>query len=118
MIWFFFIDDYAIEYLEPEYLKTFVDCLKQTEENQQADESISDNPDDEQDDEQDESQNDISNETEDMADSIDDKDEQSGSANKQKRKYPYKCKKCSKRFVYKEVYEAHMRMHKGLPGFE
>lgn len=34
-----------------------------------------------------------------------------------KRTYPYKCSKCNKRFVYKEVYEAHIRMHKGLPGF-
>lgn len=34
-----------------------------------------------------------------------------------KRSYPYRCKKCSKRFVYKEVYEAHIRIHKGLPGF-
>lgn len=34
-----------------------------------------------------------------------------------KRTYPYKCLKCSKRFVYKEVYEAHIRIHKGLPGF-
>lgn len=34
-----------------------------------------------------------------------------------KRTYPYKCKKCSKRFVYKEVYEAHIRVHKGLPAF-
>lgn len=34
-----------------------------------------------------------------------------------KRTYPFKCKKCSKRFVYKEVYEAHIRVHKGLPAF-
>lgn len=34
-----------------------------------------------------------------------------------KRTYPYKCAKCNKRFVYKEVYEAHIRIHKGLPGF-
>lgn len=100
-------------------MTTFVNCLKQTEEDQQPDEILSD-PDDEQDDD---SQLDISNETEEMAesdkvDSDGDKDEQGGSANKQKRKYPYKCKKCSKRFVYKEVYEAHARMHKGLPGFE
>lgn len=34
-----------------------------------------------------------------------------------RRTYPYKCNKCNKRFVYKEVYEAHIRIHKGLPGF-
>lgn len=34
-----------------------------------------------------------------------------------RRTYPYKCTKCNKRFVYKEVYEAHIRIHKGLPGF-
>lgn len=34
-----------------------------------------------------------------------------------KRTYPYKCTKCNKRFVYKEVYEAHIRIDKGLPGF-
>lgn len=34
-----------------------------------------------------------------------------------KRTYPFKCKKCSKRFVYKEVFEAHNRVHKGLPAF-
>lgn len=34
-----------------------------------------------------------------------------------KRTYPFKCKKCSKRFVYKEVYDAHIRVHKGLPAF-
>lgn len=37
--------------------------------------------------------------------------------NRRKRTYPFKCKKCNKRFVYKEVYEAHIRIHKGLPGF-
>lgn len=37
--------------------------------------------------------------------------------NQSKRTYPYKCVKCNKRFVYKEVYEAHIRIHKGLPGF-
>lgn len=37
--------------------------------------------------------------------------------NQSRRTYPYKCSKCNKRFVYKEVYEAHIRMHKGLPGF-
>lgn len=122
------VDEYAVEYLEPEYMNTFVDCLKQTEEDQQPDEILSD-PDEEhdgeQDDEHDDDDNshDISNETEgtadsDKADSDGANDEQGGSASKQKRKYPYKCKKCSKRFVYKEVYEAHTRMHKGLPGFE
>lgn len=34
-----------------------------------------------------------------------------------RRTYPYKCNKCNKRFVYKEVYDAHIRIHKGLPGF-
>lgn len=41
----------------------------------------------------------------------------SNTTNRSKRSYPYRCKKCGKRFVYKEVYEAHMRIHKGLPGF-
>lgn len=49
-------------------------------------------------------------------------DSQDNSGGKQtktrsKRTYPYKCAKCNKRFVYKEVYEAHVRIHKGLPGF-
>lgn len=108
-------------------MNTFVDCLKQTEEDQQPDETVG-YPDDEHDGEHDDEHDDdnspdISNETEgtaesDKVDSDGEKDEQGGSASKQKRKYPYKCKKCSKRFVYKQVYEAHIRMHKGLPGFE
>lgn len=36
----------------------------------------------------------------------------------QRRTFPFRCKKCKKRFSYKEVYEAHMRIHKGLPGFQ
>lgn len=34
-----------------------------------------------------------------------------------KRSYPFRCKKCARRFMYKEVYDAHMRVHKGLPAF-
>lgn len=40
-----------------------------------------------------------------------------GGGTKSKRSYPFRCKKCAKRFMYKEVYEAHMRVHKGLPAF-
>lgn len=40
-----------------------------------------------------------------------------GTGPKSKRSYPFRCKKCAKRFMYKEVYEAHMRVHKGLPAF-
>lgn len=40
----------------------------------------------------------------------------SGGSNS-KRSYPFRCKKCARRFMYKEVYEAHMRVHKGLPAF-
>lgn len=36
---------------------------------------------------------------------------------KLKRSYPYRCKICSRRFMYKEVYDAHMRVHRGLPAF-
>lgn len=36
---------------------------------------------------------------------------------KSKRSYPFRCKKCARRFMYKEVYDAHMRVHKGLPAF-
>lgn len=36
---------------------------------------------------------------------------------KEKKRYPYRCSKCPRRFVYKEVFEGHMRMHKGLPAF-
>lgn len=34
-----------------------------------------------------------------------------------KQSYPFRCKKCARRFMYKEVYDAHMRVHKGLPAF-
>lgn len=40
-----------------------------------------------------------------------------GTGTKSKRSYPFRCKKCARRFMYKEVYEAHMRVHKGLPAF-
>lgn len=36
---------------------------------------------------------------------------------KSKRSYPFRCKKCGRRFMYKEVYDAHLRVHKGLPAF-
>lgn len=48
---------------------------------------------------------------------ISSKKENGKSKIRSKRTYPYKCTKCNKRFVYKEVYEAHNRIHKGLPGF-
>lgn len=86
-----FVDEYAVEYLEPEYMNTFVNEIKQNEENAN-----------------DEDENSESNKQEETPPKP---------KNQFKRKYPYKCKKCGKRFVYKEVYEAHIRIHKGLPGF-
>lgn len=80
-----------MEYLEPEYMNTFVNEIKQNEEN-------------------------ANNEME-KSESNKEKETPPKPKNQVKRKYPYKCKKCAKRFVYKEVYEAHIRIHKGLPGF-
>lgn len=56
------------------------------------------------------------NEDDDLSDSQD-KSVKKKMGPRSKRTYPYKCAKCNKRFVYKEVYEAHIRIHKGLPGF-
>lgn len=50
-------------------------------------------------------------------DEEEDKSKESQAKNRPKRTYPYKCTICNKRFVYKEVYEAHVRIHKGLPGY-
>lgn len=78
-----------MEYLEPEYMNTFEDEI---------------------------SQNDM--ESPEKSDGkSDEKNEDESAKNRRKRTYPYRCKKCTKRFVYKEVYEAHIRVHKGLPGF-
>lgn len=36
----------------------------------------------------------------------------------QKRKYPFECAECTKGFLHREIYEAHMRsVHQGLPAF-
>ncbi|XP_031636011.1 zinc finger protein 776-like [Contarinia nasturtii] len=84
-------DEYTIEYLEPEYMNTFVDEITQNEEYEDDDE-----------DQHSETQG---------------QDGKNNAESRPKRTYPYKCAKCNKRFVYKEVYEAHIRIHKGLPGF-
>lgn len=83
-----YLDEYTIEYLDPEYMNTFDDEITQNDGEQQsggqrkkADKSAK------------------------------------SSDSRVRRTYPYKCAKCNKRFVYKEVYEAHIRIHKGLPGF-
>lgn len=34
------------------------------------------------------------------------------------KRYAYRCNQCKKRFVYKDVYEAHLRTHQGLPGWK
>lgn len=57
------------------------------------------------------------NEEEETQSDSQDKSSPSQSKIRTKRTYPFKCAKCNKRFVYKEVYEAHIRIHKGLPGF-
>ncbi|XP_055326542.1 zinc finger protein 12-like [Sitodiplosis mosellana] len=84
-------DEYTVEYLESEYIEdTFDDEMVENEEEddeEQADDSEGKS---------------IRNQT------------KKGAI---KRTYPYKCPKCNKRFVYKEVYDAHIRIHKGLPGF-
>lgn len=78
----FILDEYTIEYLDPEYLNTLDDEAAENDDEQQPG------------------------------------GERKKSAKPTvRRTYPYKCSKCSKRFVYKEVYDAHIRIHKGLPGF-
>lgn len=91
-----FSDEYTVEYLDPEYMNTFVDEIDQNDSKTNE-----------------ECEKDETNENKEP----EPEPEQEQPKNQVKRKYPYKCKKCSKRFVYKEVYEAHIRMHKGLPGF-
>lgn len=85
---FCFADEYTVEYLDPEYMNTY------------------DNEDAQNEDEEDDEELDGEGKST-------DKDTKKST----KRTYPYKCSKCAKRFVYKEVYEAHIRIHKGLPGF-
>lgn len=36
----------------------------------------------------------------------------------QPKRYSYRCNQCKKRFIYKDVYEAHLRTHQGLPGWK
>lgn len=80
------LDEYTVEYLDPEYENTFDDETTQNEEDEQS---------------EDQGKN----------------GQKKHTKSRTKRTYPYKCLKCNKRFVYKEVYEAHIRIHKGLPGF-
>lgn len=107
-------NEYPVEYLEPEFL--IDDSIKQSEDN--------DNEEPDEIDENDQDDYDDLNKIEDKSyelekdESDDGKDDEFSNQAKQKRRYPYKCKTCLKRFVYKEVYEAHIRIHKGLPGFE
>lgn len=129
----------SVEYLEPEYINTFVNCLEQSEEArhiEQIDEASeleveieteeieADEIDEEgEEEEEDENENELEslNEDESIAGSEERTESDGGQGEtkeKQKRKYPHKCKNCSKRFVYKEVFDAHIRMHKGLPGFQ
>lgn len=100
------LDDYTVEYLEPEYVNKFVHEI--ADQNDDDDEEENDGADD-------------GVEGIDQSDDEQDKDAESTGNGKirprSKRTYPYKCTKCNKRFVYKEVYEAHNRIHKGLPGF-
>lgn len=97
-----FADEYTVEYLEPEYVNKFVTEIAQNDDEDDENEELELNSD--QDQEQDTS-----------ADPS--KSENSQTKGRKKRTYPYKCTKCNKRFVYKEVFEAHNRVHKGLPGF-
>lgn len=83
----FISDEYTIEYSDPEYTNTFDDEVTQNDGEQQSSGQRR----------------------------IPDKSDKS-SDSRVRRTYP-KCAKCNKRFVYKEVYEAHIRIHKGLPGF-
>lgn len=39
-------------------------------------------------------------------------------AKSERKSYPYRCNLCKKRYVYKEVLEAHLRQHQGLPGYQ
>lgn len=91
-------DEYTIEYLDPEY----EDDISQNT----FDDEITQNDGEEGEEE----------EGDEQSDSLDNSTEKSTKP-RSKRTYPYKCTKCNKRFVYKEVYEAHIRIHKGLPGF-
>lgn len=82
---YWFLVEYTIEYLDPEYENAMIDETIQNDEDEQSDEP--------------------------------EKKGRKQTKPQSKRTYPYKCTKCNKRFVYKEVYEAHIRIHKGLPGF-
>lgn len=83
-------DEYTIEYLDPEYMNAYDDEVTQNDGEQQPGGR------------QQRKKADKSTKSNDS---------------RVRRTYPHKCSKCNKRFVYKEVYEAHIRIHKGLPGF-
>lgn len=87
----FSLDEYTVEYLDAEYMSNFEDEISQSE----CDSSKK------------------KNNTTPKSETL------TNAKNGRKRTYPYKCmrKTCLKRFVYKEVYEAHLRVHKGLPAF-
>lgn len=80
------IDEYTVEYLDPEYENDFDDETTHNEEDEQSEDQER-------------------------------KGQKKLTKSRTKRTYPYKCTRCNKRFVYKEVFEAHIRIHKGLPGF-
>lgn len=82
------LDEYTIEYLDPEYMNQFDDEDAQNDGDQKSGGQRK-------------------------------KSVKSKSSNgpRVRRTYPFKCKECNKRFVYQEVYDAHIRIHKGLPGF-
>lgn len=84
-----FSGEYTVEYLDAEYMSNFEDEISQNE---------GDSP-------------------KKKGNTISKSKTLTGTKDVRKRTYPFKCRKCSKRFVYKEVYEAHIRVHKGLPAF-
>lgn len=90
-VFFCVTGDYSIEYLESEYIDTF-----ENETNSDSEKAILDPA------------------TEEKIQAALKRAEKRKTG---KRQYPYQCAECSKRFVYKEVYEGHMRTHKGLPAF-
>lgn len=89
---FTYIGDYPVEYLEGEYMSNFVDEIAENE-------------------------NQVAGSEKTKGRTRRTATKRGTTESRAKRSYPYRCKKCGKRFVYKEVYEAHMRIHKGLPGF-
>lgn len=107
-------NEYPVEYLESEFMLD--DAVKHSEENDVEQPDEFDENDQHDDDDSNNKLEDNNYELE-KDESDDGKDDELSNQAKQKRRYPYKCKTCLKRFVYKEVYEAHIRIHKGLPGF-